>query len=81
MAGRVKMIPVLQIEDRDAIKAAEEHLRELGYKAKVGPFSKLPESKYEDWMVPENEGFVLYIEEDQLEPVMQLLAKFFKYEE
>lgn len=81
MAKRVKLIPVLQIKDFEALEAAQEHLGKHGYKTKVGPFSELPEAEHEDWMEPASKGYLFYLDEAKLEPGLEVPAEYFDYEE
>jgi len=73
------LIPVLQMDDRAALDAAMEHLSEQGYKAEVGSFSDLTKVEHQDWMTPENGGFIFYLEESKYEAAMTMLDDFFGY--
>ena len=73
------LIPVLQLDDIEALKAARKHLEENGYEVDVGSFSDLPQSEWQDWMTPENGGFIFYLEESNYEAAMTMLGDFFGY--
>jgi hypothetical protein len=77
MADTPELIPVLQLTDLEALKAAQVHLAKDGYVTKVGPFSELPKSQYEDWMTPANGGYLFYLEKAKYKPAMNMLGKFF----
>ena len=74
-----KLIPVLQMDDIEALNAAKKHLEENGYRAAVGPFSDLSDAELQDWMTPENGGYMFYLEESKYEPAMNMLGDFFGY--
>ena len=74
------LIPVLQMDDREALEGAREHMGGLGYRARISPFEDLPDSMHQDWMTPTNGGFLFYLEKERLEPAMELLGRFFGYE-
>lgn len=74
-----KLIPVLQMDDIEALKAARKHLEENGYRADVSSFSDIPEIELQDWMMPENGGYMFYIEESKYEAAMNMLEDFFGY--
>jgi hypothetical protein len=71
------LIPVLQLDDLEALKAARKHLEANGYKTRVGPFDELPEAERQDWMTPANGGHLFYLEQAKYEPAMTMLGKFF----
>ncbi len=73
------LIPVLQLEDREALQAAQNHLGAHGYRTRVGPFDELPEDEREDWMTPANGGYLFYLEREKYEPAMTLLGEVFGY--
>ena len=73
------LIPVLQMDDLDAMNSAKKHLEENGYLTKVGPFSELPASERKDWMTPANGGYIFYLEKDKYQKAMELLGTFFGY--
>jgi hypothetical protein len=72
-----ELIPVLQLEDLEALRAAQEHLEKADYVVKVIPFSDLPQSERQDWMTPANDGYLFYLEKAKYEPAMQMLGEFF----
>ncbi|MCK5117812.1 MAG: hypothetical protein KAR44_14550 [Candidatus Aegiribacteria sp.] len=74
-----KLIPVLQMDDIKALEAARKHLEENGFKADIGSFSDLPEGDLQDWMIPENGGWMFYLEEAKYEAAMNMLGDFFGY--
>jgi len=74
-----KLIPVLQMDDIKALEAAREHLEDNGFMADVRPFSDLPESGLQDWMTPENGGYLFFLEESKYEDAMNMLGDFFGY--
>ncbi len=74
-----KLIPVLQMDDKEALEAAGKHLEENGYRVDVGPFSDIPEGELQDWMTPENGGYIFYLEESEYEAAMNMLGDFFGY--
>lgn len=74
-----KLIPVLQMNDIEALKAAREHLEENGYMADTGPFSDIQEGELQDWMTPENGDYLLYLEESEYEAAMNILGDFFGF--
>ncbi|MBN2587373.1 MAG: hypothetical protein JXA64_07320 [Candidatus Fermentibacteraceae bacterium] len=71
------MVPVLQMADLDALEDAQEYLGRNGYRTKVTPFEDLPESEYQDWMIPEDSGYLLWLESSEYEPAMDILSEFF----
>ena len=75
------LVPVLQMDDLVALKAAGKHLEENGFRMEIGPFSDLPESELQDWMTPENGGFIFYLEESKYQDAMTMLGDFFGYTE
>ncbi|GEM_PF-3348018 len=77
MEENAELMPVLQLEDLAALEAAQEHLGNHGYKTRVGPFSELPVEAHEDWMTPENGGYLFYLEKAKYEPAMTMLGEFF----
>lgn len=77
MEENADLMPVLQLEDLDALKAAREHLAQNGYRTQVGPFAELPEAEWQDWMTPSNGGYLLYLERAHYAPAMDMLGKFF----
>lgn len=77
MADTPELIPVLQLTDLDALKAAQVHLSKEGYVTIVRPFSELPESQCQDWMTPANGGYLFYLEKAKYKPAMDVLGKFF----
>jgi hypothetical protein len=77
MADTTELIPVLQLADLEALKAAQVHLAKAGYVTNVGPFSELPKSQYEDWMTPANGGYLFYLEKARYKPAMDMLGNFF----
>ena len=74
-----KLIAVLQMDDIEALKAARKHLEENGYRTDISPFSDLPEDELQEWMTPENGGYVFYLEESKYETAMNMLGDFFGY--
>jgi hypothetical protein len=76
-----ELIPVLQLDDLEALEAAEKHLNENGYETRIGPFEELQESEIFDWMIPSQGGFMFYLEKDRYQPAMELLGEFFGYTE
>jgi hypothetical protein len=77
MAETPELIPVLQLADLEALRAAQVHLAKDGYVTNVGPFSELPKSQYQDWMTPANGGYLFYLEKAKYKPAMDVLGKFF----
>ena len=77
MEETVELIPVLQLGELAALKAAQEHLGKHGYKTRVGPFDELPSAAHQDWMTPANGGYLFYLEKAKYEPAMDMLGKFF----
>ena len=76
-----ELIPVLQLDDLEALKAAQKHLEGNGYRTRVGQFSELPIDLHQDWMIPENGGYMFYLEKDKYQPAMTMLGEFFGYTE
>jgi len=74
-----ELIPVLQMDDLEALQAAEKHLNDNGYETRIGPFNELPETEISDWMTPSNGGFLFYLEKERYQPAMQMLGEFFGY--
>jgi hypothetical protein len=75
------LIPVLQMDQLDALEAAREHLEEKGFRTWIEPFSEMSTDLIdEDWMIPENGGYIFYLEEDKFEEAMTILGDFFGYE-
>ncbi len=74
------LIAVLQMDDKEALNAAKEHLESNGYRARVGLFSDLDKSEYQDWMTPENEGYIFYLEKEKYQSAMEMLGTFLGYE-
>ena len=72
-------MPVLQMDDIEALEAAAVHLEENGFKAVVGAFGELAEKDIDDWMTPENGGYLFYIEASVYEDAMTLFGDFFGY--
>ena len=77
MRDNAGMVPVLQMADLDALEDAQEYLARHGYRSKVTPFDDLPESDYQDWMIPEDSGYLLWLESSEYEPAMDMLNEFF----
>jgi len=77
MKEQVELVPVLQLPDLDAMKAAQAHLEKNGYRTKVGPFGDLPAEQRKEWMKPEKGGYLFYLEKAKYEPAMKMLGKFF----
>ncbi|MBC8478141.1 hypothetical protein H8D51_01215 [bacterium] len=71
------LIPVLQLCDLDALKAARVHLQHEGFETKIVPFAELPETERQDWMTPKDGGYLFYLEQARHEPAMEMLGKFF----
>lgn len=74
-----ELMPVLQMDDIEALEAAAAHLEENGFKALVRSFSEMAEEDTDEWMTPENGGYLLYIEASEYEDAMTLLGDFFGY--
>lgn len=79
MEENAEMVPVIQLGDLAALRAAQEHLGTHGYKTKVGPFSELSEAEYQDWMIPERDGYLFYLEKASYQSAMEILGEFFGY--
>ena len=77
MSEQSNLIPVLQLSDLDALKAAQVHLGKEGYQSKVEPFNDLSQADCEDWMTAENGGYLFYLKRSEYTPAMDLLGKFF----
>lgn len=75
------MIPVLQLSDLDALEEAQEYLGRHGYRTKVTPFEDLPESAQLDWMMPEDGGYLIWVDASEYEAAMDMLNDFFGYSE
>ncbi|MEA3265623.1 MAG: hypothetical protein U9P42_01590 [Candidatus Fermentibacteria bacterium] len=73
------LIAVLQMDDLEALNSAKRHLEENGYHAEVGPFAELPVSDRQDWMTPENGGYIFYLEKEKYQAAMKMLGTFFGY--
>jgi hypothetical protein len=71
------LVPALQLSDLDALKAAQAHLEEHGYRTRVGPFDELPEDRRESWMNPADGGYLFYLEQSRWDAAMTLLGRFF----
>lgn len=76
-----ELIPVLQMDDPDALDSAKKHLEENGYAAEVRPFSELPPSGHPDWIIPANGGYIFYLEKEKYQKAMEILGTFFGYSE
>ena len=81
MKQEKELIPVLQLEDPEALEAAAKHLNEKGYETRVGLFAELAEEDIADWMNPSAGGWLFYLEKERYEPAMELLGDFFGYTE
>ncbi len=80
MTKQPELIPVLQLEDLDALRSAREHLEKAGYVINIAPFSDLPQNEWQGWMTPANGGFLFYLEKEKYQPAMEMLGEFFGYE-
>jgi hypothetical protein len=81
MSEPTELTPVLQLNDLEALKAAQKHLGKHGYRTRVGPFSELPSDAHQDWMTPASGGYLFYLEKATYKPAMTMLGKFFGYAE
>jgi hypothetical protein len=77
MTATVELIPVLQLADLAALKAAQEHLGQHGYVTRVTPFSDCLPAEHQDWMRPADGGYLFYLEKAKYQPAMEMLGKFF----
>ena len=77
MSEQTYLIPVLQLGDLDALKAAKAHLGEEGYQTKIESFAALPETEHQEWMTAGAGGYLFYLEESNYKPAMDMLGKFF----
>jgi len=76
-----KLIPVLQMDDIEALKAAMKHLEENGFRTDIGSFSDLSDDELRDWMIHENGGYIFFVEESQYEAAMNILGDYFGFTE
>ncbi|MCD4706877.1 MAG: hypothetical protein K8S62_03980 [Candidatus Sabulitectum sp.] len=76
-----ELIPVLQMDDLDALNSAKKHLEENGFAAEVRLFSELPSSEHPDWIIPANGGYIFYLEKDRYREAMEMLGTYFGYSE
>ena len=75
------MMPVLQQDDLDSLEAAKDHLENHGFRTMITPFQDLPESERLDWMIPEEGGYLLWVDGTDYEQAMDLLGRFYGYSE
>jgi len=73
------LIAVLQMDDLEALNSAKKHLEENGFKAAIGPFAELSGDDRQDWMTPENGGYIFYLEKEKYQEAMEMLGTFFGY--
>jgi len=74
-----EFVPVIQMDDFEALVSAREHLLIKGYPSGIKKYAKTVKSELPRWMKRADGEFVLFVQKAKFEEAMEILGSYFGY--